>query len=786
MITELYIYQDSKIIKGKNFAVDDISQYLSTLTYTQFSNFQMLKIERTMKIKLNISEDNALQNEAANYYVKIIAKKKNQQGLYQPIMTYYYYVNHLTFLSDNTIELDLEMDTINTYCYSLLTYNGYNLRLDKRTKVIREHKDRLNYVNKDSTYVMTDRYVDLYSEGINPKLYKLDMNEDPTDPLYEIEINNHDNLNWYLVYRSDESNAVECFCFTDIELSTEAGINRTTLYPTDFVSNTYYLINGFVNNHRLFNEGDSATSNNYIITITLMDDSTINIPLLYNGLGALNDSIYFNIESGAFKVARINSEGTYTQLHTAKAISFIDNRNVSYILNPATSVLIGYFDHQPTIYEGARMVNTLLNDSSEGIEIDFTNATSQTLNPLSAINRDDAKLIKIIKLPYRPDYFGVDKINNKITYPLRWTVSTYDTGIKALQLTNKHERIMSDVYDGEIPLAFRPYRELVNPHMLRANVSLSYNRDDYYESKLWHSDYYQPKFIYDSFSYIFQLEKLDIAKSKTTAEVNTWCDIDFIPSTTINSRFMFRFPNVYNKYETEDYPFILNVARNNEMPIYNSEYINYIRTGFNYDVKSKQRSEAKTLIGAAATTTTALTYAGIKVATASAAAGPVGAVIGAGVAIATAITYGIMSTVQSEENLNKKKDQLLEQSASVYGSDDVDLYSLYTNNRAKYAVYRCSPKVRQGLADLFYYTGYISNEIKLPNITSRKWFNFLQCDPVFSYVPRISEDIKADIIAKFNEGITFLHKNVISDVNTWDFEQTKENWEVALYNSVNN
>ena len=46
-----------------------------------------------------------------------------------------------------------------------------------------------------------------------------------------------------------------------------------------------------------------------------------------------------------------------------------------------------------------------------------------------------------------------------------------------------------------------------------------------------------------------------------------------------------------NNYSLEDYDNIVAVARNNEEVLYSSQYLNYVRTGYNYDVKAKQRQE---------------------------------------------------------------------------------------------------------------------------------------------------------------------------------------------------
>ena len=90
--------------------------------------------------------------------------------------------------------------------------------------------------------------------------------------------------------------------------------------------------------------------------------------------------------------------------------------------------------------------------------------------------------------------------------------------------------------------------------------------------------------------------------------------------------------------------------------------------------------------------------------------------------------------------------------------------------------YRCSDKIYKLLDDLFYYSGYNTDELGIPNMNSRLWFNYVACDlniDTHSYIP---EEIVTALMQKYSEGVTVLHKVN----NTWDFEQLKENWEVSI------
>ena len=115
------------------------------------------------------------------------------------------------------------------------------------------------------------------------------------------------------------------------------------------------------------------------------------------------------------------------------------------------------------------------------------------------------------------------------------------------------------------------------------------------------------------------------------------------------------------------------------------------------------------------------------------------------------------------------------------GSDDLDIMCKYTGNKAKWMLYQVSSRMESVLFDLFYFTGYIDGTSKIPDVTTRKWFNFLSCDLVINEDNNINDDIINDIKAKYALGVTFMHCNTIESVKTWDWNQEKENWEVSLF-----
>ena len=290
-----------------------------------------------------------------------------------------------------------------------------------------------------------------------------------------------------------------------------------------------------------------------------------------------------------------------------------------------------------------------------------------------------------------------------------------------------------------------------------------------------------PKLVYDSFSFDFKLETQDAFEIQT---INFAKFIfDFSVTSTINSRFMFTF-NFFSQNEqtyATDYPNILVVARNNEMPIFNQQYVNYLRAGYNYDVKSKLRTEAKAWIGAVGASVGGAVAGGSK-------GGMAGAIAGAVTGGFAGVINAIFTSVDAEESFARKQDELKQQATSVYGSDDVDLMQKYTGNRAILMQYKVSEKVEKLLYNLFYYYGYVSDEYGNPFTsgwaTSRNNFNYLQCELVFN-TQWGDNEIMEDITNRYKEGATIFHKTTSgSNTNFYDFAQNLENWELSILNEL--
>ena len=127
MTSTLILYKDSKLTPERNLIVDDIADYLSTLTKLTKSDFQFQRFDLEKDIKLDLSQSYQDFNSLYNYnYCSI------QDGLTGKIV--YYFITGKKQVAESTMSFHLLMDTANTF------KNGTDYNLTDRTRVIREHK----------------------------------------------------------------------------------------------------------------------------------------------------------------------------------------------------------------------------------------------------------------------------------------------------------------------------------------------------------------------------------------------------------------------------------------------------------------------------------------------------------------------------------------------------------------------------------------------------------------------------------------------------------------------
>lgn len=327
---------------------------------------------------------------------------------------------------------------------------------------------------------------------------------------------------------------------------------------------------------------------------------------------------------------------------------------------------------------------------------------------------------------------------------------------------------LSTVFDNEA------FASIKLPFISNFVPSTTELRNSKYEPKIHSSEFSTYKVIYDSFAKEIYPENLSYNTKEMDLNTDTInIPVSFHPTNTINSKFAFKIgmndtPGV--KYlDIEDYADYIVASRNNEETVFSNDYINYIRTGFNYDQKKMRNAETMSVVstvlqvvGAVASFVSSVYTGGIGIA--------------AGIALSTSSIASIANTVNTfnsnRQATEAKLYELSQQSTSVAGADDVDLLSYYNGNKLEYLVYKPDEAHQRVLYDLFHYCGYAYIRTEVPNIHTRYWFNFIQCSPVFedeSLSPY--NEFLNDIKSRYQAGITVYHRRN----GTWNWNQDYEN-----------
>ena len=302
------------------------------------------------------------------------------------------------------------------------------------------------------------------------------------------------------------------------------------------------------------------------------------------------------------------------------------------------------------------------------------------------------------------------------------------------------------------------------------------------DPKFLNSDICYGKFYYDTFGYIIKPEFY----SRLNDLMNGISDVTYKITSTVNSKFLFKFTSP-NDIQIEDYEGYTIVSRNNELPIYSDTYYNYIKTGYNYDMKNKQLSAEYNNITAGASMIKGLGSVAVGAASGRRGASSIAVGIEQLVSAGATLMQNEVEQQKIQNSINQKIAESKYQSTSVIGGDDYDLMNEYCENSLRFSFYMPYPFVLDKISNIFHYYGYACNDIESFNLNSecvysRYHFNFIQADIEFEYC-LMSSEMKEDLVNRFKNGVTFLHGyDATGGAVEFDFTQQYENYELSIVN----
>lgn len=442
-----------------------------------------------------------------------------------------------------------------------------------------------------------------------------------------------------------------------------------------------------------------------------------------------------------------------------------------------------------------------------------TAGTSESLSCIDFLDRTDSKLVKIISLPYCPTEINIS--NGSISSG-NFTISFDNTILDLVPETaegyTEYKRLK---YKADCPVFGKDLKPVFLDYSYTNNLVSFFENGNMYdknidnEPKLNASVFTLDHFVYDD---VYKnIRREDLIASDDSVEVTPY----FRPTNTIGSDMLYKFSIDGGTYEeSSDWELAMVSKRNNEVPIFNNDYLNYMRYGYQTEKENLQASAQAQRTAATISTVLGVGGGVVGGAAAGAVAGAkyfgvgaipgaiVGALVGLGTSIAkSASSINTMETniQNAQRSLQSKVEQLQNSASSTQGgSSAVDLMTGYTGNRMHYMQYTMPPLLKEAVYDKFYYCGYSHPVQEKPNLDNRYLFNFVQCDPAF-----VNEAVKQyghyveDIKERFRIGVTVYHdvghnlKNSDTSELMYDWAQQYENWyfnkdfKIALSCSLN-
>ena len=305
------------------------------------------------------------------------------------------------------------------------------------------------------------------------------------------------------------------------------------------------------------------------------------------------------------------------------------------------------------------------------------------------------------------------------------------------------------------------------------------------DPKLYNSEFTQYRFIYDSTSITIPLEHYEADTSIPYFELKA------VYSTGFSGQFYFTvdITGADRLYRTSPFDNVLQVGRSNKEAFYSSEYWNYMRNGYNYDVKAKSMQDVSSWLSVAGQILTTLIGAGVGIATANPFA--IASAVGSGVSLVNSISSAAIGTIQRQDSIDRKIDTAKATGVQVKDISANDLFRSYQGSLFP-IMCKFEPRddIKKLVDDLFYFFGYSRAEtlgsleadfetFRATEMASRYWFDYIEMGiewkPSAYY---LDKDILNEISTRFATGFTIFHHGIAGSTMEWDFEQTKENWEV--------
>lgn len=756
----LTLYMNSGMKQENNYIVEYIGQYLglNAQGVRVIDNFQYIRNPASSQaFKVNIPQD-GYNNSVVDY-----------ASLLQDGDMYYYFIVDAKWTSQDCLTLVAVLDTLNTF------QDQYSLT--DRSNIERQHVDRVRLIGPrptgDSIDEVVTNVISTTKEELQPEMLmtrKEVLSGDlPVDNRYT----------WYLIYQTNtESGNPEILMCADkdIRLSGEPTTQEYILTPTIMKQSSYMIF-------------DRCTIE-YYVDLSTTETRTIDM----NGMIAF----YKTDSSDRFTLTYYSKDGsnaTIGQL-TNKVIITANNTCKLYAVNTVI------FDK----------------DAIAGSPYTLIGAPD-TLTGIESIDRTRSNLYKVIECPYCPLDISIT-VGTMPTLPDKWSFDSERGKFVCSDLTYEFpERVawteenVMNIIAGQVIKA------------QRAKLS-QYSRKDHQDGvegnvvdpKTYISTLRSWNFVYDAVTWSLIPEDLVIPNKNPRPDL---IRMYYKQSNNISSDCGFRFDipefTMRHRQYFDQYMFS---ARSNELPLYSSDWINYQRNGYNYDLKANRLKSWSDIVGiAAGVAGSGLSSIGqiaafqnrpeiaqIKSSLNAVKENPdirlrggvtpgqlndrlsslqmpmTLGIIGSAVNIGAGLINAGISHAQREQALEQKINEYKNRAFSVSSTGNHDLFKWYSGNKVILFEFEPREEVRELINDFFSLYGYAQGYYMVPDLDSRLWFNYCRGTvDIDNYKKKRSlEENKADIVQRFQQGVYKIHR-VNTPLGTfWDMKLERQNYERAI------
>lgn len=748
------LYYIENLEESKNFVIDGMPAFLAQKTpFQTITNFQYIRFQDSQTIKLDADQSLSFYKLTSG----TPTKGPNYCAIgYPDSATAYFFIANIRQKAPETCELDLQLDVLNTFSAYWPSLLG------KKTKILREHVDRFSgYKETDTGNIVLESKFSRTDEGETLQLVRGGTITSIADKRGGLA----SDMNFFLIFRTDADGipCVDLCADRELLIGTAGGASPLTIPVADMVAGRYYYLLGNISA-----EIHGVTRGYYIY-------QNQEIPLAWeahtwslSGDGML---VFYKTADGLISVSFVSDGSNMVQPtgEWTEHSPHTDNKlSISVVITQGQKL---YYSNNLTFDQAEikTFSSTLIN----------VGGTDQYLASIDTLDRTDSRIVKVIECPYCPIEYDYNNTTHLYEFDDTQFLSRspegylrdYDIGKIKLNVEIKSTSIISEI------------------RQLWTYGRTKKDKGTLSDPKLKTSPFFQPTYIYDSFSQILKYEDFEPYQNQSPANQYAYLDIYYKQSNAVSSNLFFKFVlrSATHRVTERDsnFPEILAASRNNEVPLFSSEYLNYIRNGYNYDKKKLQEQTGQSaIISAVKILGAAVSFA------LSSVTGGASAAMGIGV-LTSGLTSGIAQPGNyraAAQELEQKINLLKAQSFNVSGIDDLDLFKGYAGNKLQLVTYKVKPMDEERLEDRFYYFGYASDRYGKPQ-RSRKFFDFLQCDAVFDFdgsssvsgpnIWQLSDHL--DLIKeKLAAGVTFFWSDGLAR-NGFKLTQDMENIETWIF-----